>query len=88
MPVEETSGGDGYLRYQGQQREIPAGRDLDPATQDLVMLVRNRKSRIYFLRRFFDYPIRLTGDTIKKMGLVRTLRAGFSYMRSALTAQA
>ena len=84
MPVEEASGGDGYLRYQGQQREIPAGRNPDPATQDLVMLVRNRKSRIYFLRRFFDYPIRLTGDTLKKMGLVRTLRAGFSYMRSAL----
>jgi len=84
MPVEAPSGAVGQLRYQGQQRDIPAGRELDPATQDLVMLVRNRKSRIYFLRRFFDYPIRLTGDTIKKMGVVRTLRAGFSYMRSAL----
>ena len=27
---------------------------------DRVMLIRNRKSRIYFLRQFFDYPIRLT----------------------------
>ena len=48
------------------------------------MLVRERKSRIYFLRRFFDYPIRLNADTLRKMGLARTLRAGLSYMRSAL----
>src|SRR5271156_599988 len=28
-----------------------------PADPDLVMLIRPRKSRIYYLRRFFDYPI-------------------------------
>jgi protoporphyrinogen oxidase len=55
--------------------------------RDLVMLVRQRKSRIYFLRRFFDYPIRLTLDTFEKMGLARTVRCGFSYMRSALLPQ-
>jgi protoporphyrinogen oxidase len=54
---------------------------------DLVMLVRQRKSRIYFLRRFFDYPIRLTAETLKKMGLTRTFRCGLSYMRSALLPQ-
>ena len=48
------------------------------------MLVRDRKSRIYFLRSFFDYPIRLTADTLKKMGAVRTIRAGASYLHSAL----
>ena len=32
------------------------------------MLIRNRKSRIYFLRQFFDYPIRLSGDTLKRLG--------------------
>ena len=36
------------------------------------MLVRNRKSRIYFLRRFFDYPITLSKDTVLKLGLWRT----------------
>jgi protoporphyrinogen oxidase len=85
MPVESIANGDGALRYQGQQRTVPAAQTLaDPQTEDLVMLVRDRKSRIYFMRRFFDYPIRLTGDTIKKMGLVRTFRAGVSYMSSAL----
>jgi protoporphyrinogen oxidase len=59
----------------------------DKPVDDLVMLVRQRKSRIYFLRRFFDYPIRLTADTLVKMGAVRTVRCGISYMRSALLPQ-
>ena len=85
MPVEVSSEQGGQLRYQGQQCDVPpASSAPDPQTDDLVMLVRQRKSRIYFLRRFFDYPIRLTPDTLKKMGFVRTFRAGISYLRSAL----
>ena len=96
MPVEKDSGEDGQLggqlrgqlRYQGQQRDVPVSSSApDPQSEDLVMLVRQRKSRIYFLRRFFDYPIRLTADTLKKMGAVRTVRAGISYMRSAVLPQ-
>jgi protoporphyrinogen oxidase len=83
MPVE--AGADGQLHYQGQQREVPmAASARDPRAEDLVMLVRGRKSRIYFLRRFFDYPIRLTADTIRKMGPGHILRAGISYLRAAL----
>ena len=81
MPLEA---GEGELRYQGQSRDIPhSNASADPAAEDLVMLVRQRKSRIYFMRRFFDYPIRLTPDTLKKMGPYRTIRAGLSYLRSA-----
>ena len=40
----------------------------DPEDSDHVMLVRPRKSRIYYLRKFFDYPIKLTGSTIKNLG--------------------
>jgi protoporphyrinogen oxidase len=49
---------------------------------DLVMLIRPRRSRIYYLRKFFDYPITLTGNTIKNLGLVRMARVGTSYMVS------
>jgi protoporphyrinogen oxidase len=85
IPVEAASGPESQLSYQGRQRPIPqAASAPDPHNDDLVMLVRQRKSRIYFLRRFFDYPIRLTADTLGKMGFLRTLRAGVSYMRSAL----
>ena len=84
MPVEAGGAENGELRYQGQQRTVPEATTAhDPEKEDLVMLVRERKSRIYFLRRFFDYPIKITTDTLRKMGLVRTVRCGVSYMTSA-----
>jgi protoporphyrinogen oxidase len=84
MPVEAGGAENGELRYQGQQRNVPEATTAhDPEKEDLVMLVRERKSRIYFLRRFFDYPIKITVDTLRKMGLVRTIRCGVSYMTSA-----
>ena len=85
MPVETGSGSDGQLRHQGKLRDLPAETaSHNPQTEDMVMLVRQRRSRIYFMRRFIDYPISLSMDTLKKMGLLRTFRAGISYMRSAL----
>jgi len=88
MPVEAGTTAAGELRYQGQQRDVPMTTHApDPQTEDLVMLVRQRKSRIYFLRRFFDYPISLTAATFRNMGLTRTVRCGVSYMRSALLPQ-
>jgi protoporphyrinogen oxidase len=53
-----------------------------PPTSDLVMLIRPRKSRIYYLRKFFDYPITLTATTLGNLGVVRTLRVGVSYLKS------
>ncbi|HEY6412271.1 MAG TPA: NAD(P)/FAD-dependent oxidoreductase [Edaphobacter sp.] len=49
---------------------------------DLVMLIRPRKSRIYYLRKFFDYPITVTATTLGNLGVVRTLRVGMSYLWS------
>ena len=51
---------------------------------DLVMLIRPRKSRIYYLRKFFDYPIKLTGTTLTNLGAVRTVKVGISYVSSRL----
>jgi protoporphyrinogen oxidase len=50
-----------------------------PRDPDLVMLIRPRRSRIYYLRKFFDYPITLTANTIRNLGLVRMTRVGVSY---------
>jgi protoporphyrinogen oxidase len=50
-----------------------------PESADLVMLVRPRKSRIYYLRRFFDYPIKLSRSTIENLGPVRMAKIGVSY---------
>jgi protoporphyrinogen oxidase len=54
----------------------------EPESDDLVMLVRPRKSRIYYLRRFFDYPIKLSGNTIKNLGPARMAKIGASYIAS------
>jgi protoporphyrinogen oxidase len=54
----------------------------EPENPDLVMLIRPRRSRIYYLRKFFDYPITLTANTLKNLGLVRMARVGTSYMVS------
>ncbi len=50
-----------------------------PESDDLVMLIRPRKSRIYYLRRFFDYPITLTANTLRNLGATRVVRVGTSY---------
>ncbi|MBS1799965.1 MAG: NAD(P)/FAD-dependent oxidoreductase [Acidobacteria bacterium] len=57
----------------------------EPENPDLVMLIRPRKSRIYYLRKFFDYPITLTATTLGNLGAVRTIKVGVSYMKSRVT---
>lgn len=81
LPLEGAQPGPVAIQYQRMEKriEVQAG----PAG-DRVMLLRPRKSRIYYLRRFFDYPIRLSRDTVAKLGLPRTAKIGLSYLRSAL----
>jgi protoporphyrinogen oxidase len=81
MPPEASADTQHALRHQSKQRTLKVdSQGLSPETTDLVMLVRPRKSRIYFLRKFFDYPIKLTTDTLRKLGLVRTMKIGVSYL--------
>ena len=56
----------------------------DPNTEDKVMLIRTRVSRIYFLKKFFDYPVTLKWKTLKNMGFIRTIKVGFSYLRAVI----
>lgn len=56
----------------------------DPQKEDKVMLVRERVSRIFFLRTFFDYPISLKWSTFSGMGLKNTIKAGFGYLWSVM----
>lgn len=56
----------------------------DPEKEDRVMLQRNRVSRIYYDKKFFDYPITLKWETFANMGLITDIQAGFSYLASML----
>ena len=86
MPIADEGAGHAVISYQNRHRSLEtlhAHTQPDP-DPELVMLVRSRRSRIYFLRRFFDYPITLTADTLGKLGLLRTARVGASYIASRL----
>ena len=88
MPLQGAPSRDDRIRA-GADDELsrsarcsPAGPD--PETSDNVMLVRNRLSRIFFMRRFFDYPVSPNLNTIRNLGLVRMARIGMSYARASL----
>ena len=85
LPLQASEMGPAAIRYHSMERTVaPAASAPDPAAADRVMLLRPRKSRIYYLRRFFDYPISLSKDTLLKLGLWRTFKIGTSYVKSAL----
>lgn len=56
----------------------------NPDKTDEVMLVRGRLSRIYYLRSFFDYPVKLNIQTVKNLGIWRINKIMFSYIRARL----
>jgi len=73
------------IAYQNSKRSITLSKNgPDPEKTDAVMLIRKRLSRIFFLRRFFDYPISLNMNTILNLGIVRLIKIGFSYIRIRL----
>ncbi|KLI23080.1 NAD(P)/FAD-dependent oxidoreductase [Brachyspira hyodysenteriae] len=57
---------------------------IDPDKTDRVMLVRNRLSRIFFLKKLFNYPITLSKDLIFNLGFFRCINIGFSYIYSSI----
>lgn len=56
----------------------------DPEVEDKVMLLRDRVSRIFYLQKFFDYPISLKFQTFKNMGLYNTVKVGIGYVWSSI----
>ncbi len=47
---------------------------------DDVLLVRQRLSRIYYRRRFFDYPLKLSATTLRNLGPLEAVAIGASYL--------
>ena len=68
LPIEETPASKTFrMKYRGQEADLQGGPGPDPTKTDDVMLVRSRLSRIYYGRKFYDYPISLNKATIKKL---------------------
>src|SRR5690349_2382201 len=84
LPLQSLPEGQARIAYQNRSRLVDGVESgPDPAHEDRVMLLRPRKSRIYYRRKLFEYPIQLTPDTLRKLGLLRSARIGMSYLRSA-----
>lgn len=81
MPMQGAPSKDDIIT--GNEKPLAQGGP-DPEQEDRVMLVRTRVSRIFYLRKFFDYPISMKGETFKNMGFGRTMKSGFGYIYSCM----
>ncbi len=83
LPVAVDSAKPLIINYQNKEKELSpniAGHD----NEHNVLLVRERQSRIYYLKQFFSYPVTLSLDTIKKLGLTKIIKIGISYTKARL----
>jgi protoporphyrinogen oxidase len=74
--AEELS--DLKISYHGQTRTV-GSRGTQTADDGKVLLVRPRLSRIYYRRRFFDYPLRLSPALVTNLGFGESALLGASY---------
>jgi protoporphyrinogen oxidase len=82
LPVQDTGNSNFSITYQNKSREVIPGQSIASGNTDKVMLVRQRLSRIYFLRKFFTYPIQLSLDTLQKLGVGTTISILVSYLKA------
>ena len=83
IPGTGSSGETLKLSYQGQSRELAA--PASNAHGDKVMLIRSRLSRIFYRRRFFDYPLTLNRTTLGNLGAGYATAVGASYLKARLS---
>lgn len=80
----------GHRYFSKSDRVMDWWRDILPVAEkenpeeEKVLLERNRLSRIFYLRKFFDYPVTLSMNTVKNLGAARMIAIGASYGKSML----
>lgn len=57
----------------------------NPQLENNVFLKRQRVSRIFYKRKFFDYPVSLKYSTLKNMGFLSTIKIGCGYLKSCVS---
>ena len=68
-----------HLHYQNKDKDYNL-KNRNRSADDKIMLVRKRKSRIFYQNKFFDYPLRLNMQTIRNLGFMKVFRMGLSYL--------
>jgi len=81
LPIQAKNSYDDILL--NNKKDLPK-KGPDPEEDEEVMLVRDRITRIYYGKKFFDYPVSLSFTTIKNLGFFKIILAGFSYIKACI----
>ena len=83
LPLQKLDDSSIQITYRRQHRMIESSNLApDPGQEDRVMLLRSRLSRVLFAGHLFSYPITLSLDTVRKLGILTTFLIGLDYLRS------
>ncbi|HEX6488837.1 MAG TPA: NAD(P)/FAD-dependent oxidoreductase [Candidatus Dormibacteraeota bacterium] len=80
--IARTASHNGYRFDIGGHRFFSKNDEVEDLWTEILgdeMLTRGRLSRIYYRGKFFDYPLKAT-NALFNMGLIETIRCGFSYL--------
>ncbi|ESU29238.1 hypothetical protein FLJC2902T_06330 [Flavobacterium limnosediminis JC2902] len=72
------------ITYHNQNKDIAVKNSKTAVDSNNILLIRKRKSRIYFNKTFFDYPISLNFETLKNLGIINSGLIGLSYIKAVL----
>src|ERR1035437_2414743 len=82
LPLE-TKEANISIKYQNKETVV-SNANTSSGDTGKVMLLRSRKSRILYQRKFFDYPLSLNFKTISNLGLLKVFKVGCSYFYAKL----
>lgn len=83
MPIDNIADQPLKLSYQNSETWIQNAKN-EIKNPDLVLLVRNRISRIFHRGNFFSYPIKLNFDTLSKLGIIVCIKIITSFFYAKL----
>lgn len=84
LPLDpHVTGNKIHLHYQHKDTDYNL-KDRAISSDEKIMLVRRRKSRIFYQNKFFDYPLRLNVQTFRNLGFFKMSRIGLSYLYATL----
>lgn len=72
------------IHYQQKSKNFSFSAKAENAMAEPAMMIRKRKSRIYYQKKFFDYPLQLNFSVARKLGFSKMLHIVFSYAKSRI----
>src|SRR5215207_7208908 len=85
LPLEGQPDEKLSIQYQKRSKQLDTSSfPIASPGSEKVMLVRKRLSRIYYLKKFFSYPLSLSVETLRKLGPVKLVKIGVTYFKTKI----